>query len=376
MTAMLTLKRRHSLKCPNHNKAPGHKETRCRCPLWAYGAVDQRRVRLSLKTRDLQRAARRLTEMEDRIAGKPRKTIAEAVSAFQVQHEQKASETKRKYKRILELFLSFCRQASITRLDQVNVEVMDRYTVWRAKTGWAWVKEVELLTQFFEFCRDREWTAKNPARSLKRPRMIEANNIVPYTRGEIIRIIAACDQIGRTSYERRRARAMILVMRYAGLRISDVVTLSRDHVQGNRLEKRAIKNHRMIRVELPSAVIEALDALPIPKAAGNGSRRFFAKDTAKLRSLVKGTWRTLAAVFKQAGVKGAHPHRFRHTLASELLGKGGTLGEVAAILGDSAATISRYYAKWTPEYQSRQDVLIRKIHDTNLAQTEERAVKV
>jgi hypothetical protein len=54
-------------------------------------------------------------------------------------------------------------------------------------------------TQFFEFRRDREWTAKNPARSLKRPRMIEANNIAPNTKHQVIAIIAACDRIGRTS---------------------------------------------------------------------------------------------------------------------------------------------------------------------------------
>jgi site-specific recombinase XerD len=375
MTAMLTIQRRHSQRCPNHNKAPDRKETRCKCPLWACGVVDQRRVRLALKTRDLQRAARRLTEIEDRISGKPRKPIPEAISAFHTRHEGKASETKRKYNRILKFLSDFCANASITYVDQVNVETMDRYTSWRAKTGWAWLKEVELLTQFFEFCRDREWTTKNPARTLKRPRMIEANNIVPYTKPEIISIIAACDQIGRTSYERRRARAMTLIMRYAGLRISDVVTLSRDHIHGTRLEKRAIKNHQMIRVELPSAVIEALEILPHPKDAAGDNRRFFSKDTANLRSLVKGAWRTMAAVFKQAGVKQAHPHRFRHTLASELLGKGGTLGEVASILGDSAATISRYYAKWTPEYQDRQDVLIRKIHDTNPSQTDELAIK-
>ena len=167
-------------------------------------------------------------------------------------------------------------------MDQVNVETMDRYSLWRTKSGWAWIKEVELLRQFFEFCRDREWTAKNPARSLKLPRMTEANNVVPYTKQEIIAIIAACDQIGRTSYERRRARAMTLLMRYAGLRISDVVTLSRDHIRGTRLEKRTIKNHQMIRVELPSAVIEALEVLPHPKGAARDNRRFFSKDTAIL----------------------------------------------------------------------------------------------
>ena len=79
--------------------------------------------------------------------------------------------------------------------------------------------------------------------------------------------------------------------------------------------------------------------------------------------------RTLAAVFERSGVERAHPHRSRHTLLSKLLGKGGTRDEIAAIFGDSLATIHHYYGKWTEEYQSRQDTLIRKIHDTNLDQT-------
>lgn len=48
---------------------------------------------------------------------------------------------------------------------------------------------------------------------------------------------------------------------------------------------------------------------------------------------------------------------------------------VAAILGDSAATISGYYAKWTPEYQDRQGVLMREFHGADLAQAKEQAVK-
>jgi site-specific recombinase XerD len=335
------------------------------------GIAEGRRVRISLKTRDLQRAARRLAELEDRQSGKPRKTVADAVEAFHAQHSDNASETKRKYRRILSFFGDFCASHSVRYLDQVNVEAMDRYTLWRNKTNWTWIKEIELLRQFFDFCRDREWTSKNPAKSLRRPILKEANDIVPYTQNEIVKIIAACDQIGRSTYERRRARAMVLLMRYAGLRISDVVTLSRDHIRGHRLEKRAVKNHHMIRVELPDVVLAALDLLPQPQAAAQDNRRFFSKDSAVLRSLVKGAWRTMDAVFERSGVARAHCHRFRHTLASELLGKGGTMEEVAAILGDSPTTIRRYYAKWTEEYQSRQDALIRKIHGTDLAQTEE-----
>jgi integrase len=114
-----------------------------------------------------------------------------------------------------------------------------------------------------------------------------------------------------------------------------------------------------------------LEVLPQPKAAPQDGRLFFSSGNASLRSLVKGAARTLAAVFERSGVERAHPHRFRHTLASELLGKGGTYEEIAAILGDSPATIRRYYGKWTEEYQSRQDVLIRKIHGTDLTQVEE-----
>jgi hypothetical protein len=45
--------------------------------------------------------------------------------------------------------------------------------------------------------------------------------------------------------------------------------------------------------------------------------------------------RTLAAVFKKSSVQRAHAHRFRHTLATELLGRGASFEEVADILGNS-----------------------------------------
>ena len=126
-------------------------------------------------------------------------------------------------------------------------------------------------------------------------------------------------------------------------------------------------------MELPSSVLESLAHLPLPKAAAQDNKRFFSNDATGLRSLVKGAWRTMDAVFKRSGVAGAHPHRFRHTLASELVGQGGSIEKVAGILGDSPATINRYYAKWTPEFQTQQDDLIRKVHGTHLAQAQKEA---
>jgi site-specific recombinase XerD len=373
--SMLTLQRRHSKKCPDRKKGPNYLKCRGGCPLRVCGMAGGKRIRESLKTRDLQRAARRMVELEERGESKPRKSITDAIAAFNAQHADRASGTQRKYKRILGFLNGYCESKDTKYIDKVNVEMLDGYALWRNKTNWTWVKEVEILRQFFTFCIDREWTTKNPAKFLKRPRLLEANDIVPFTGEEIINIITACDQIGRSSYERLRARAMVLLMRYAGLRISDVVTLSKDHIQGQHLVKRAVKNHRMIRVELHPDVLKALAVLPHPKAAALDCRLYFSGGNASIRSLVKGAERTLAAVFKRSKVERAHPHRFRHSLASEILGKGGTIEDAANILGDSPATIRRHYAKWTAEYQARQDLVIRMVHGTNLAQAEEQVSK-
>jgi len=82
---MLMLQRRHSAKCPHRHKGPNF--TKCRCPVWAGGIVDDKRVRFSLKTRDLRRAARRLVEKEQQGTARPRKRLAAAVEAFLALHE-------------------------------------------------------------------------------------------------------------------------------------------------------------------------------------------------------------------------------------------------------------------------------------------------
>src|SRR5258706_5826799 len=95
--AMLTLQRRHSPRCPDRDKGPNHLKCRGGCLLRACGTSDDgRRMRLSLKTRDLQRAARRLTEIEDHMSGKPRKKIADAAASLRAQHARNTDATQRK----------------------------------------------------------------------------------------------------------------------------------------------------------------------------------------------------------------------------------------------------------------------------------------
>ena len=82
----------------------------------------------------------------------------------------------------------------------------------------------------------------------------------PYTQAEIIRILATCDIFGKYSYERLRARAMILLMRFYGLRISDVATFRRDHIKNDHIFLHAVGDS----IESTFEIDEGFASLPRP----------------------------------------------------------------------------------------------------------------
>jgi integrase len=95
----------------------------------------------------------------------------------------------------------------------------------------------------------------------------------------------------------------------------------------------------------------ALDVLPVPR--GGDAGYFFWSGNGAGDSMVRAAERTLTAVFSASGVAHAHAHRFRHTLATELLENGWTCEDVAEVLGNSAAIVRKHYAKWSRGRQSR-----------------------
>ena len=69
--------------------------------------------------------------------------------------------------------------------------------------------------------------------------------------------------------------------------------------------------------------------------------------------MIRAAERTLTSVFAKAGVLRAHAHRFRHTLATELLEQGWTFEDVAEVLGNSPNIVRKHYAKWSRGRQDR-----------------------
>jgi len=363
---MLTIWRRHTASCPHRSK--GRTVLKCNCPLWADGYINGKRVlRQSLGTRDMARARKKAVALEspDEKLFKP---VADAVKAFLAHCESEGLKDSsiRKYRNALNRLKAFCEAAEIDAVGELSAERLDAFRSGRSLKPVTAAKELEILRLFLGFCVDRNWARDNAARKIKAPRNIKPNEVVPFTPSEVAAIIGACHSFGQSAYERARARAMVLALRYTALRIGDVALLARDRISrdGNRwrIFLRTEKSGQPVFLPVPSDMKAALDALPSPKGANGDCRYFFWSGLGSEKCMKANADRTLHAVFKKSGVAKAHAHRFRHTLATELLGRGASFEDVADVLGNSPEIVRKHYAKWSPARQARIDDLMQKVH--------------
>ncbi len=352
---MLTLWRRHEKSCKHSAKGRAH--VKCQCPVWADGMLNGQRVRSSMKTRDWARAQRKAFKLEDEVLDngrRARKAVKAATAAF-LESITGEIATRKKYSRIANHLDAFAAAHNLNYVDAFGVETLDAYRSERLQVlqSLTWGKELQTIRQMFRYWMDREWCDSNPAAKMKVPPVEEADR-EPYTEQEVVAILAACDTCGRTSYERRRAKAMVMLLWRYGLRISDVAYLRRDVVRAGEISTRAKKNRAPLWFQLHADVAAALDRLPVPEGApADGGEYFFWNGHGTKESHLRSVTRTLKAVFRKSGVELAKAHRFRHTLATKILVEGGSIEDAANVLGDTPAIIEKHYAKFSQQYRDR-----------------------
>jgi integrase/recombinase XerC len=298
----------------------------------------------------------------------PSKSVKDAVKAFldHCESEGLALSTTSKYRNTLNRLKAFCEKHGVDEVREITIDRLDGFRASRGIAAITSSKELQLLRQFCGYCKDRDWMKENTARKIKAPRNIQPNDVEPFTAKEVVEIIRACGEIGQRPYERLRARAMVLTLRYTALRIGDVALLSRDRITRDgerwRIFLRTEKTGKPVFLSIPSEMKVALDAVPIPKGCKQESQHYFWNSISSVKSMKKSADDTLRSVFRRSLVPRAHAHRFRHTLATELLGQGATFEEVADILGNSPAVVRKHYAKWSLARQGRIDALMELVH--------------
>jgi integrase len=299
-------------------------------------------------------------------------TVAEASEKFLGNNTHLSPERLKKYRLQFNWLIDFLERHNIYRLQDVNLELI---TDFRAKWHATWklgvgtiCLNIQMLREFFRFCIKRNWIEKNPASDLEMPKG-KGRPSLPFSQEEWTNILSAFplyEEQTRSANGTRLLYALVLLMRFSGMRIGDTVRSETSWIQGDRISFRTEKNAVNVCNKLLEFVPKALFA-----ATRKSERCYFWSGTSSLHSAV-GKWqRRLQVLFRLAGVRNGHSHRFKDSYAFDMAHNGRmTLEELRQALGHSSArTTERYYSHWILERQERLEA------KQDLAWAEQRAIQ-
>jgi integrase/recombinase XerD len=361
---MLTVFRRHEKTCDHRNE--GRSYRRCRCAIWVDGMVGGLEIRKSLHIRDWDKAQGIVRRWEDE--GKRADevkpiTVTEACDKFIADAEARGlrEPTLYKYRLLFRRLQDFAATGGIKCICECDLDWLRGFRATWPNKNIAARKKLEALRAFFRFCHDSEWVPNNPASKLKAPKTNDPPTM-PFSPQEVTRILSACDQYrgGRGQWGRvnaQRLRALVLLIRFSGLRIRDAVTLRKDRISNSKLMLYTAKTGTPVYCPLPDSVIAELEI-----ARGTSPEFYFWSGEGKPKSCVGDWQRSLKKLFILAGVPDGHAHRFRHTFATDLLLAGVPLDRVATLLGHTNSKITeRHYAPWIRARQEQLEADVRRV---------------
>jgi integrase len=356
---LLTIYRRHTRICGHRKK--GRRHHHCRCPIWVQGTLAGEDIRRSTALQNWQKAHELLREWE--VSGRQPEEQPEIVTVHfacdrfleDAAARGLAESTMKKYTQLTKQMTAFAESHRKVNVDDWNLQVVRQFRASWKDGARSSLKKLERLRAFFRFALDSKWVADNPARKLKNP-TVRPNPTLPFDGEEVMRILAACahytDAYGRVGQPNaKKLRALVLLLRYSGLRIGDASSCAVDRLQGDRLLLHMHKTGHPVHVKLPSFVVDALNSIP-----RSSERYWFWTGAGKVDNNTE-TWRRkLRRLFSLAGVKDAHPHRFRDTFSVELLLAAVPIEQVSVLLGHESVRITeRSYAPWVKARQERLD---------------------
>lgn len=357
---MLTTYRRHLKNCAR--RAEGRKYRRCRCPIWVDGFIGGQEIRKSLGTRDWEKAQDKIREWEAAGEllddGEPM-TIEELKTAY-LENAESGRKLKQttidRYRIIFRQLEAFATAKGIRAVKQFDFVKLAQFRATWKDGALSGQKKLERLRAIFGFAKKLNAIAENPALQLDSP-IVRQVPTLPFAPEEMLRIFAAVEKkiTAAESIDRRakwrRVRALVLFLRYSGLRISDAVGCGAERVKDGKLFLYTAKTGQEVYVPLPEMVVKALDECPRVN-----ERYWFWTARGTVETARKKWSESLATIFENAKVKDGHAHRFRDTFAVELLKKGTPIENVAAFLGHASVRVTqKHYSAWVKARQERAE---------------------
>jgi len=350
--------RRHSKTCSHRDR----NYRRCNCPIWVDLVVDKRRTLKTLKTRNWEVAQKKIRALE---AGDTpaRKTIEEATAAFIRDAEARGLRPPSvyKYRLLFKQLNAYADEKALVYLDELDVDTLRAFREsWKNK-NYSARKKLEALRTFFRFAHEAGWVSKNYALAIKPPK-VEQPPTLPYTREEFNSVLAACDKYPSVEHPNprlgSRMKALVLLLRHSGLRITDAVTLTKQRIKDGVLVLRTAKTGTDVRIPLPSETVEALTQ--VERANGY----YFWSGASTKKSCVGDYQRAFKRLYKIAEVENGHAHRWRDTFAVELLLARVPIADVSVLLGHQSIKVTeKHYNPWVIARQEQMDATVRAANE-------------
>lgn len=167
------------------------------------------------------------------------------------------------------------------------------------------------------------------------------------TSEQLERLVAACNG---DSCNRRRDRAIILLLARLGLRAGDVASMRLVDLEWDSATVRICgKGRYEVRLPLPQDVGEALIGYLLCRPSAVHSDKLFLRTIAPFRPFVSGDGisSVVKRALERAGVKSPAKgaHLLRHTAATEMLRQGIPLEQIGSVLRHRGVDTTAYYAK-------------------------------
>ncbi len=186
----------------------------------------------------------------------------------------------------------------------------------------------------------------------------------PFTHEEQVAIFNALpdfpDEYGRRGTPiALQTKAFVFVLRYTGMAIGDVAKLEKADVRGCLIRTYRKKTGEDVFAKVPQFVVDALLTAP------HDSQKYFFWTGGGLIHTRTSKWGDrIRKLFKLAKVEGTS-YMFRHTLARDFLEDGGSMAELAELLGNSTRVCERYYSKWDKRRQDRLERNLDKLREND-----------
>lgn len=192
-----------------------------------------------------------------------------------------------------------------------------------------------IFSSFFEWLLQEDYISRNPVKKIKR---IKVDKVIrkPFTDEEIELLRDACNNI--------RDLTIIDLLNSSGIRVSELCGLNRDDINlvkregvvfGKGSKERIIYFDAKTKIHLRDYLSRRIDDSPA----------LFVSNRYPYKRLQKsGVEILLKDIGVRGGVQGVHPHRFRRTLATNLINRGVPIEQVQQILGHSKIDTTLIYA--------------------------------